>query len=287
MKVCPRQHKNKVRCVRQDEDCRDCIREDKEHERRIKRDLKLEEDRVRQQVAYNKQLQDLQDELEHERRVNKYKADELAMQQTLEQRRRELEALKESRARAEEQQQGQIKIALRVAEKARIRTERNSQATAVVDSHDTLADLPDTAEAEWNHLKEFENAFSKPMDILMSMIGLEDVKQEFLSIKSKVDTAVRQGISLTEERFSCSMLGNPGTGKSSLQDSISKAVWSNRVPRQNHCGKIVCRVSHRRWRHSRKTLCGNHRSGARSWRCFRVQEVDRQDSQRWRRSSLH
>ncbi|CCC05206.1 unnamed protein product [Sordaria macrospora k-hell] len=216
MKVCPRQHKNKVRCVRQDEDCRDCIREDKEHERRIKRDLKLEEDRVRQQVAYNKQLQDLQDELEHERRVNKYKADELAMQQTLEQRRRELEALKESRARAEEQQQGQIKIALRVAEKARIRTERNSQATAVVDSHDTLADLPDTAEAEWNHLKEFENAFSKPMDILMSMIGLEDVKQEFLSIKSKVDTAVRQGISLTEERFSCSMLGNPGTGKTTV-----------------------------------------------------------------------
>ncbi|KAK3396789.1 P-loop containing nucleoside triphosphate hydrolase protein [Sordaria brevicollis] len=217
-KVCPRQHKLKIRCARQNEDCPDCLREDKEHERRIRRDIQLEEDRLRQQLAYNKQLQDLQDELDHQRRINKYKADELAREQTLEQHRIELAALKESRLRTERQKEQQAKIALRVAEKARTRTEEapNAQAANAADPPDTLSDLPDTAEAEWNHLKKFENAFSKPMDTLMSMIGLEDVKQEFLSIKSKVDTAVRQGISLTEERFSCSMLGNPGTGKTTV-----------------------------------------------------------------------
>jgi hypothetical protein len=46
----------------------------------------------------------------------------------------------------------------------------------------------------------------------MQMIGLEKVKEEFLAVKSKVDTALRQGVSMASERFSCSMLGNPGTG---------------------------------------------------------------------------
>ncbi|EGO56093.1 hypothetical protein NEUTE1DRAFT_146869 [Neurospora tetrasperma FGSC 2508] len=215
-KVCTRQHRYKVRCMQRNEGCRDCAREDKEHERRLRRDLQLEEDRVRQQLAYHKQLQDLKDDLDRQRRINKYKEDELAMKQTLDQHRKELAALKESQVRTEQQQKQQAEIALRVAEKARIRTEKNSQATNGAHPHDSLSDLPDTAEAEWNHLKKFEMASSKPMDTLMSMIGLEDVKQEFLSIKSKVDTAVRQGISLTEERFSCSMLGNPGTGKTTV-----------------------------------------------------------------------
>jgi hypothetical protein len=48
----------------------------------------------------------------------------------------------------------------------------------------------------------------------MAMIGLEDVKQEFLTIKSKVDLTLRQNTLLASKRFSCSMLGNPGTGES-------------------------------------------------------------------------
>lgn len=50
----------------------------------------------------------------------------------------------------------------------------------------------------------------------MNMIGLEEVKSTFLAIKENVDTAIRQGVSLDKERFSCSMLGNPGTGKTTV-----------------------------------------------------------------------
>jgi hypothetical protein len=43
--------------------------------------------------------------------------------------------------------------------------------------------------------------------------GLEAVKQRFLDIKAKVDTVVRQNVSLKGERYGAVLLGNPGTGK--------------------------------------------------------------------------
>lgn len=168
---------------------------------------------MRKEEAYLKKLQEMDDELDHQRRRNKYLSDEQIREQTLEQRRHELAALKDAETRAKEQAKQRDEITRRIAEKARRRrAEQNGNTETKADSQEPLGNLPDTAEGEWNYLKEFEGASSKPMDTLMSMIGLEEVKQKFLDIKSKVDTAVRQGISLSKERYSCSMLGNPGTG---------------------------------------------------------------------------
>ena len=72
------------------------------------------------------------------------------------------------------------------------------------------------ARDEWEHQKEFECAKNEALDSLMDMIGLEDVKDKFLSIKSKVDTAVRQNVDMKGERFGAALLGNPGTGARSL-----------------------------------------------------------------------
>lgn len=69
------------------------------------------------------------------------------------------------------------------------------------------------AKAEWNREKDLENVSNPILDRLMDMIGLEEVKNQFLSIKTKVDIAKEQGITLKDERFNCSILGNPGTGK--------------------------------------------------------------------------
>lgn len=38
------------------------------------------------------------------------------------------------------------------------------------------------------------------------------MKEQFLAIKNKIDTLVRQGVSLKEERLGVTLLGNPGTG---------------------------------------------------------------------------
>lgn len=46
----------------------------------------------------------------------------------------------------------------------------------------------------------------------MEMIGLEDVKAQVLKIKAKVETSIRQGNDLKNERLGLVLLGNPGTG---------------------------------------------------------------------------
>lgn len=207
---CDRKHKTRVSCSRRKEGCHECVREDKEHERRIRRDIKLEEDRARRQEHYQRRLQEVDDRIEHQRRVMKYQAEEEEQENTLKARGEQLEALEKSRKNMEVQKKQQAESKLRAAKRAQ---EQQLKGTSKKQRRDIDGGTdPNSAKAEWEHLKEEEGAFSSPMDELMAMIGLEEVKQEFLSIKSKVDTAIRQGISLSKERFGCCMLGNPGTG---------------------------------------------------------------------------
>lgn len=74
-------------------------------------------------------------------------------------------------------------------------------------------DSPSQTRDDWEYLKNTEGAQSPPLDELMGMIGLEEVKQAFMDIKNRVDTNVRQNVSLQKQRYSAVMLGNPGTGK--------------------------------------------------------------------------
>lgn len=194
-------------CSKQTAACSRCIEEDKAIERRARRDLKMEADRLARQAAYKKELEKIQDELDHQRRLLKYDAEEAAQKKTLQQQRDELEGLKETVKRKEEQKTQQVLL-------ERERAGRSLQPSISSDkSSDDKEMTAGTAKWEWEHLKKREGAKSKTLDELMEMIGLEDVKKQFLSIKAKVDTVIRQDSSLKSERFSCSLLGNPGTGK--------------------------------------------------------------------------
>jgi hypothetical protein len=85
---------------------------------------------------------------------------------------------------------------------------------------DDLSPGTSSAKDEWEHQKKFEGVRNEALDSLMKMIGLEDVKNKFLSIKSKVDTAIRQNVDMKDERFGAALLGNPGTGTRSLSSMI-------------------------------------------------------------------
>jgi predicted ribosome quality control (RQC) complex YloA/Tae2 family protein len=69
------------------------------------------------------------------------------------------------------------------------------------------------AKTEWQRLKDQENAVNPAIDDIMEMTGLEDVKQSILTIRSKVELAIRQGTDLKKERLGLVLLGNPGTGR--------------------------------------------------------------------------
>ncbi|KAM3512419.1 hypothetical protein MY11210_003909 [Beauveria gryllotalpidicola] len=168
--------------------------------RRAKRDLEIEKDRQAKQAAYRRELSIIQDEIESLKRQNKYLQEEESQSRSMQQLREDLAALRETKKRQESMEKSRQAL-----------THQNEKSAAPIQ---TISDIaPDSARYEWERMKRDELANNAELDTLMNMIGLESVKMSFLDIKSTVDTALRQGVSTENERFGCSLLGNPGTGK--------------------------------------------------------------------------
>ncbi|KAF5265252.1 hypothetical protein FOXYS1_3905 [Fusarium oxysporum] len=213
-RICDKGHKTKVPCGSKTKVCVTCTKEDEENQRRIKRDLELErqrqeddERRIRRdlelerrrqglQDEYRLQLQEIEDEIDHRRRTMKYESEEKKHADELKQKKEELESLRQAESNKKKMKTTQ-------------KTSPPPQAAPQFDPISSVA-------KEWKNMKEVEGARNVALDKLMGMIGLESVKDQILSIKSTVDTKIRQGFSLGDERWSCSLLGNPGTGKTTV-----------------------------------------------------------------------
>ncbi|KAK6193303.1 hypothetical protein LQW54_012604 [Pestalotiopsis sp. IQ-011] len=214
-KTCKRQHETKIPCSEVKSGCKKCIDEDLEAERRVKRDLDLERQRALRQAAYARDLQEIQDEIEHERRTMKYAAEEETQKAQLDQQRRDLASLRETAERRRATKQAKQTRELLARENAKKmdseKTTKKAQETSA-----QAAEFPDSAQAQWEFSKKCGGAKSKPLDELIGMIGLEDVKVQFLDIKATVDTKLRQDVDFAKQRYGCSFLGNPGTGKTTV-----------------------------------------------------------------------
>ncbi|KLO93636.1 related to ECM32-DNA dependent ATPase/DNA helicase B [Fusarium fujikuroi] len=211
---CDKGHTTKAPCGNKTKVCATCIKEEEENqrrierklelerqrqeddERRIRRDLELERKRQKLQDNYRLQLQQIEDEIDHRRRTMKYESEEKKHADELKQRKEELESLRQAESNKKKM-------------KANQKTSPPPQAAPQFDAISSAA-------KEWKNMKEVEGARDAALDKLMGMIGLESVKDQILSIKSTVDTKIRQGFSLGDERWSCSLLGNPGTGKTTV-----------------------------------------------------------------------
>lgn len=156
----------------------------------------MEKKRQEQQDKYRLELQEIEDEIDHRRRTLKYETEEKQRANELKQKKDELQSLRQAEV-------NQKKI-------------KEIQKTAQPPQSQPQSDMRSKAAKEWQSMKEIDGSRSPALDRLMEMIGLESVKDQFLSIKSSVDTKLRQGFSLSDERFSSALLGNPGTGECML-----------------------------------------------------------------------
>ncbi|KAF5247275.1 hypothetical protein FANTH_6532 [Fusarium anthophilum] len=195
-RVCDKGHKTKVPCGDKSKSCTTCTKEYEDNQRRIKRDLELERTRQELQDKYRLELQEIEDEIDHRRRTMKYESEEKKQADELKQKKEELESLRQAESNKKKMKE----------------TQKTSPRPQTAPQFDPIS----SAAKEWKNMKEVEGARNAALDKLMGMIGLESVKDQILSIKSTVDTKIRQGFSLGDERWSCSLLGNPGTGKTTV-----------------------------------------------------------------------
>lgn len=215
--VCQRSHQSSLPCSRVKGGCRHCDKEDREQEQKRQRDLELEAKRVQRQTEYARKLTEIKDEMDHLRRLERDRLDEEDRARVLQQHQEDLTRLKHAKTTQAERNQNESK-STRSAD-AMSPGKANQTVPRGKKTQNEFTDIQNKpiyetsqSQDEWDFQKKFLGAQSSEIDTLMGMVGLETVKDKFLSIKSRVDTAVRQGIPATGERFGSVLLGNPGTG---------------------------------------------------------------------------
>lgn len=246
--TCPSAHKTTRKChEKAAAHCQKCEAELRAREKKLQREHELDKQREAKQRAYAARLVEIEEEIQHQKRILKEQAEDRDRQQALEQKKQDLRNLQD---RAKNPKKSPVPISSASKPTAtppnhvpagqseisgpntttddRDKTEGKVQVPSLDQDQDqqNSQDQSDWGKSEakddWEWQKKYEGAENEALDSLIPMIGLESVKQQFLAIKAKVDTVVRQNVSLKEERFGAALLGNPGTGKTTVARYYAK-----------------------------------------------------------------
>lgn len=248
---CSNSHRFTRQCYNKAADaCKKCEDAAKAKKERLRQEHKLEEERQAKQRAYLARLVEIEDEIAHQKRRQQILNEEADQEATLAQKRKDLENFKNrmsnsfrtantgnstthptsssagaptsptsSNQTTSAAGQGPETTNVPIPTQSPVQQNSNDPARQSNATHDGAANLlwnQSDARDDWDHQKKYEGAENDALDSLMPMIGLEAVKEKFLAIKNKIDTLVRQGVPLNGERFGAALLGNPGTGKTTV-----------------------------------------------------------------------
>jgi len=229
---CPSGHIQQWKCHKgPPPTCIKCERAQELAEKKKQEQFALQEKRDAEQRAHERQMAELEVDLAREREALRYAREVEQRKHALEQRRLDVEMAAEQ-ARAATSPAAQVPSPPETPPSILSSSAPTAPATPVSGAHISKPQpsstnsvsispsasspapklKPSAAKEEWERQKTLEGAVNPPIDAIMAMTGLEDVKQQVLRIKTKVETSTRQGTDLKGERFNIAMLGNPGTG---------------------------------------------------------------------------
>ncbi|KAL0570783.1 hypothetical protein V5O48_011177 [Marasmius crinis-equi] len=239
--TCPQGHNQPYKCHQNPPlNCRKCEHEAKMAQKKQEEALAQQQKRDAEQLAHAKELAKMEEQIAQENQRAQDERDRRERKAALEQKKRDLESMrvrndriaKEASTRNVPQPSPtQAPSHSSTPSVVNAAAAQQSQTTAsptvtqptpstlhapVVTPDSSKAPKGSASEADWNRQKQMEGAHNKEIDALMELTGLEDVKAQVLNIKAKIDLAKRQGIDLKGERLNVVMLGNPGTGKTTV-----------------------------------------------------------------------
>ena len=219
---CIKGHLQKYKChTNQPGTCRTCQREDERRQKELQAELERQAKRDQEQAEYAARMAELDQQI---RLVREKVADEQAAEeraQALGQKKRDLDMarrLAQDHVNATPKTKSEAATAHSVsstsgpATVARPHTARGQEKIPGIDQNETK-DMKSAPEREWDRQKRVDGDSNASIDALMGLTGLKDVKAKILSIKAKVETVLRQGTDMKNERLGIVLLGNPGTGR--------------------------------------------------------------------------
>lgn len=173
--------------------CRKCDAEAQAKQKRQQREYELDQERQAKQHEYARKLEKIDDEIEHQKRLMKFQADEIDRKNALAQKKADLANLKDKAHKTQQATQAQradiakaqgaqsdkeVKIAP-VRGRLSISASENEvtkSAAAATPPAAAEEDLPDwdksEAKDDWEWQKQYDGAANESLDSLMPMIGM-------------------------------------------------------------------------------------------------------------------
>ena len=225
---CPKGHKKSWRCHKAPpKACTRCEEEAKRDQDEKQKALELQEKRAREDTEHRAHMAKLDAMLGLERQRTKDAQTSQEREAAIRQKEQDIEKARaladEKRHRSQQPQPhpADISVVDRNAKQSQPQsapTHPNSDkpvrapSLAEPKTHKRRDKRASPAKEEWEDQKKIENATNDTIDVVMDMVGLEEVKLQILKIKAKIDASVRQNSDMKEDRLNVAFLGNPGTG---------------------------------------------------------------------------